>query len=196
MITRTSAFALIAVAAWFSFSGCASQKEPAEQALAAIEKTFADNGATLQKYLPERHAEVSAGIAALKEALAKEDYGDVVTDSAEIADSLKRAVAESRIKQATTRAAMETEWDDLLNSLPDMIAATDRKIAIQGSKPPAGMDKDGWKSLVESYDAARDGWGKAASEMNKANFEETVIAGRDAKAKIAGIMDTLGIKAS
>jgi hypothetical protein len=178
MITRTSAFALIAAAALLGLAGCASQKEPAEQALAAIEKTFADNGATLQKYLPERHAEVSAAIAGLKEALAKEDYGDVVSDSAEIADTLKR------------------EWEDLLNTLPPMIAATDRKIAIQGSKPPAGMDKDGWKALVESYDAARDGWGKAAAEMNKANFEETVLAGRDAKSKIAGIMESLGIKAS
>ncbi|MGH7187036.1 MAG: hypothetical protein ACREIB_12265, partial [Pseudomonadota bacterium] len=187
---------LIAVAAMLGLTGCASQKEPAEQALAAIEKTFADNGATLQKYLPERHAEVSAAIAALREALAKEDYGDVVSDSAEVADSLKRAVAEGRIKQATTRAEMETEWEDLLNTLPDMIAATDRKIAIQGSKPPAGMDKAGWKSLVDSYDAARDGWGKAAAAMTKANFDETVIAGRDARAKIAGIMETLGIKAS
>jgi hypothetical protein len=50
--------------------------------------------------------------------------------------------------------------------------------------------------MIDSYDATRDAWGKAAAAMTSANFEETVLAGRDAKSKIAAIMDSLGIKAS
>jgi hypothetical protein len=80
--------------------------------------------------------------------------------------------------------------------MPAMIAAVDKKLAVQGSRPPKGMDKDAWKSLVESYDTARESWGKAAAGMTSANFEETVLTGRDASAKIAGIMETLGLKAS
>ena len=75
-------------------------------------------------------------------------------------------------------------------------AAIDRKIAVQGSKPPTGMEKDAWKQLVETYDAARNTWGASAAGMKKETFEATVKAGRDAKVTIAGIMETLGLKTS
>jgi hypothetical protein len=197
MITRLRTFPLAAVAAAIlALAGCASQKEPAEQAMATIEKTLADSGAQVQKYLPERYEAIDARIKALRGAMTQEQFGQVVTDAAGVTDDLRRAVADAMIERAKTRAAMETEWTALLESMPGMIAAVDKKLAVQGSKPPKGMDKDAWKALVESYDAARESWGKAAAEMTTANFEATVLAGREAKTKIAGIMETLGLKAS
>lgn len=197
MNTRLSRFALAALAAAIlGLVGCGSQKEPAEQAMAAIEKTLADSGAQIQKYLPERYEAIDARIKALRDAMTQEQFGQVVTDAAGVTDELRRAVADAMIERAKTRAAMETEWTALIESMPAMVAAVDRKIAVQGSKPPKGMDKDAWKALVDSYDAARESWGKAAAEMNSANFEATVLAGREAKTKIAGIMETLGLKAS
>ncbi|HEY5559280.1 MAG TPA: hypothetical protein VIK49_06095 [Steroidobacteraceae bacterium] len=197
MITRLCTFALAAVAAAIlGLSGCGSQKEPAEQAMAAIDKTLADSGAQVQKYLPERYGEIDAKIKALRDAMAQERFGQVVADAAGVTDELRRAVADAMIERAKTRAAMETEWAALIESMPAMIAAVDKKLAVQGGRPPQGMDKDAWKALVESYDAARESWGKAAAEMTRANFESTVLAGRDAKTKIAGIMETLGLKAS
>ncbi len=190
-------FALAALAAAFLvLAGCGSQKEPAEQAMAAIDKTLADSGAQVQKYLPERYEAIDARIRALRDAMTQEQFGQVVTDAAGVADELRRAVADAMIERAKTRAAMETEWTALIESMPGMIAAVDKKLAVQGSRPPMGMDKDGWKALVESYDAARESWGKAAAEMTTANFEATVLTGREAKAKIAGIMETLSLKAS
>ena len=190
-------FALAALAAAFlGLAGCGSQKEPAEQAMAAIDKALADSGAQVQKYLPERYEAIDARIKALRDAMTQEQFGQVVTDAAGVTDELRRAVADAMIERAKTRAAMETEWTALIESMPGMIAAVDKKLAVQGSKPPKGMDKDGWKALVESYDAARESWGKAAAEMTTANFEATVLAGREAKTKIAGIMETLGLKAS
>ena len=48
MMKVSKGFALAAFAAAFlGLAGCASQKEPAEQALAAIEKTFAESGAEI-----------------------------------------------------------------------------------------------------------------------------------------------------
>jgi len=197
MIKEPKSFALAAFAAVvLGLAGCASQKEPAEQALAAIEKTFAESGAEIQKYLPERHAEVSASIASLREAMAKEKFGDVVSEAGAVQDTLRRAVAESRIRHAQVKVEMESEWAELTKSMPGMIAAVDKKIAAQGARPPKGMEKDAWKATIESYDAARDSWSKAAAEITNANFEESVLAARDAKAKIAGIMETLGLKAS
>jgi hypothetical protein len=197
MNTRLSRFALAALAAAIlGLAGCGSQKEPAEQAMAAIDKTLADSGAQVQKYLPERYEAIEVRIKALRDAMAQEQFGQVVTDAAGVTDELRRAVADAMIERAKTRAAMETEWAALIESMPAMVAAVDKKLAVQGSKPPKGMDKDGWKALVESYDAARESWGKAAAEMTTANFEATVLAGREAKTKIAGIMETLGLKAS
>lgn len=197
MNTRFAHCALAALAAAIlGLAGCGSQKEPAEQAMAAIDKTLADSGAQVQKYLPERYEAIDARIKSLRDAMTQEQFGQVVADAAGVTDELRRAVADAMIERAKTRAAMETEWTALIESMPGMIAAVDKKLAIQGSRPPQGMDKDGWKALVESYDAARESWGKAAAEMTTANFEATVLAGREAKTKIAGIMETLGLKAS
>ena len=183
-------------AVFLGISGCASQKEPAEQALAAIEKTFAESGAEIQKYLPERYEEVSASIASLRDSLSKQDFGDVVSGAGTVQDALRRAVAESRIRQAQVRVEMESEWAELTKTMPGMIDAMDKKIASQHGRPPKGMEKDAWKATIESYDAARDAWSKAAADMTNKTFEASVLAARDAKAKIAAIMDTLGIKAS
>lgn len=197
MNIRLTRFALAALAAAvLGLAGCGSQKEPAEQAMATIEKTLADSGAQVQKYLPERYEAIDVRVKALRDAMAQEQFGQVVTDAAGVTDELRRAVADAMIERAKTRAAMETEWTALIESMPGMIAAVDRKLAVQGSRPPKGMDKDAWKALVESYDAARESWGKAAAEMTTANFEATVLAGREARTKIAGIMETLGLKAS
>lgn len=195
MFTKRSALALIAAAA-VGLAGCASQKEPAEQALAAIDKTLEGSGAQVQKYLPERYQEIEAKVAALRDALAQENYGDVVADAPAVTDLLRKAVADSAIRRAQLRVEMEAEWAELVKTMPGMIQAMDRKIAVQGGRPPAGLDQAGWKAMIDSYDATREAWGKAAAEISAANFEDTVLAARDAKAKIAAMMDTLGVKAS
>jgi hypothetical protein len=196
MMSRKCVGAAFALAALLGLAGCASQKEPAEQALASIEESLKTSGAEIQKRLPERFAEIEAKVAGLRASMEQKDYGDVVTDSAVVSNDIKRAVADSRVERAKTLVAMETEWDELLESMPKMIKAIDKKIAAQGRKPPKGMDKDAWKQLVESYDAARDAWGATAAGMKKETFEETVLAGRDAKVTIAGIMERLGLEAS
>jgi hypothetical protein len=197
MFKGSKGFVLAAfAAAILGLAGCASQKEPAEQALAAIEKTFKESGADIEKYLPERHAEVSASIASLREAMTKENFGEVVAQAGSAQDGLRRAIAESRIRHAQMRVEMESEWAELSKGMPGMIDAVDKKIAAQGARPPKGMEKDAWKSTIEAYDAARDSWSKAAGEITTANFEASVLAARDAKTKIAGIMETLGLKAS
>ena len=196
MKSRKSVGAAFALAALIGLGGCASQKEPAEQALAALEESLKTSGAEVQKQLPERYAEIEAKVAAVRASMEQKDYGDVVTGAAAATDDLKRAVADSRVARAQARVAMEAEWTELLESMPKMIEAIDKKIASQGSKPPKGMEKDAWKQLVASYDAARGAWGATAAGMRKETFEESVKAGRDAKVTIAGIMETLGLAAS
>jgi hypothetical protein len=178
-------------------AGCASQKEPAEQAMAAVEAKFKESAAEIQKYLPERYAELEQTVASLRESLAQKDYGDVVKGAAAAQATLKRTIADARVKRAQTIAAMDYEWDELVKSMPPMITAMDKKISSQRGRPPKGMTGDEWKQTIADYDAARDAWSKAsATERTRANLEGMVTAARDAKAKIAAIMDKLEVKAS
>lgn len=197
MISGSKAFRAAALAAvLLGLASCASQKEPAEAALAALETKFQEMGAEVQKYLPERYAEVEASIASLRESVAAQDFGDVVAGAAAAEDGLKRAVADARIKRAQVLVEMESEWAELTKTVPEMIASMDRKISAQRGRPPQGMTTEAWKQTIADYDAARDAWSKAAAEMTSQTFEATVLAAREAKAKIAGIMDSLGVKAS
>jgi hypothetical protein len=193
----SKAFLTAALAALFlGLAACASQKEPAEQALAAIEKKFEETGAEVQKYLPERYAEVEQSIASLRDSMAQESYRDVVSGAAAAEDALKRAVADARIRRAQVLVEMEGEWNELIKTMPEMISAMDKKITSQRGRPPQGMTGDEWKQTIADYDAARDAWSKAAAEMTSKTFEATVLAARDAKAKIAAIMEKLGVKAA
>jgi uncharacterized protein YgfB (UPF0149 family) len=193
----SKAFITAALAALcLGVAACASQKEPAEQALAAVEAKFKESGAEIQKYLPERHAEIEASVASLRDSMSKEDYGDVVAGAGQVQDTLKRAIGESRVKRAQVQVQMEDEWTEMSKSVPAMIDAMDKKITSQRGKPPQGMTREAWKQTIADYDAARDAWSKAAAEMTRANFEATVLAARDAKAKIAAIMESLDVKSS
>jgi hypothetical protein len=197
MINGSKAFRAAALAAvLLGLAACASQKEPAEAALANLETKFQEAGAEIQKYLPERYAEVEARIATLRESIASKDYGDVVTGAAAAGDDLKRAVADARIRRAQILVEMESEWTELSKSMPAMITAMDKKISAQRGRAPQGMTAEAWKQTIADYDAARDAWSRAAAEMSNKTFEATVLAARDAKAKIVAIMESLGVKAT
>lgn len=195
MTSRTVCTAALA-ALLLGLAACASQKEPAEAALAAAEAKFEEMGAEIQKYLPERYAEVEARLAGLRDSVAQQDYGDVVAGATAAQDDIKRAVADARIKRAQVLMEMETEWNDMVKSVPAMITAMDKKISSQRGRPPQGMTADAWKQTIADYDAARNAWSKAAAEMTSQTFEATVLAAREAKAKIVSIMDALAVKAS
>ena len=190
-----SAITLAALAIGFlGLAGCASQKEPAEQAMAGIEKSLEASGAMLQKYLPERYEEISAKVAALRESFAQQKYGDVVSGAPPVADALRRAVADSQIRRAQVKVDLETVWNDLVKTMPAMLADVDKRISSQGGRPPKGMERDAYKALVETYDAARSSWSKAAESIDASNFESTVATAREARTTIAGVMDKLDMK--
>ena len=118
----------------------------------------------------------------------------------EFAQWLEEAQSEERREELQNVfrhvAAMEDEWNALVKEVPAMISAMDKKITSQRGKPPKGMTGAAWKQTIADYDAARDAWSKASADMTRANFEATVLAARDAKAKIASIMQSLDVTAS
>ena len=64
---------------------------------------------------------MEARIASLRESVSSQDYGDVVAGATAAQDDIKRAVADARIKRAQTLIEMESEWNELIKSMPPMI---------------------------------------------------------------------------
>lgn len=192
---RAACSALLAVAL-LGLAGCASQQEPAEQALAGIEKTLAGSGEQLQKYLPEKHAAIIARVEELRAAVTQGEFGKVVKQAPAIVDELRRAVADAAIARAEARIAIENEWKDLSTAIPGMITATDQRIAALAGRPPQGMERAAFQELLAKYETARSDWGKAATSVDARNFEATVIAARGLKATITEAMAALGMPAS
>jgi len=75
-------------------------------ALAVLEAKFEESGGDVQKYLPERYAEVEKSLADVRDSMARKSYGDVVTGAAAAQDALKRAVADARVAHAQSVAAL------------------------------------------------------------------------------------------
>lgn len=177
-------------------SGCASQQAPAEQALAGIEKTLEGSGEQVQKFLPEKYEAIVAKVEGLRANLAAGEYRKVVNGAPAVVDELRRAVADAAVRRAQVRLEIEAEWDELVKSVPAMIAATDKRIAGLAGRPPQGMDKAGFKEVVARYETARNGWGEVATTISTANFDATVATARGLKVSLAEIMAALGVQAS
>ncbi len=193
---RCAAGSAALVAALLGLAGCASQQEPAEQALAGIEKTLAGSGEQLQKYLPEKHAAIMARVEELQAALTQGEYGKVVKQAPAIVDELRRAVADAAIARAEVRIAIENEWKELSAAIPGMITATDQRITALAGRPPQGMERAAFQELLAKYETARNDWGKAATSIDAKNFEATVVTTRGLKATITEAMAALGVPAS
>src|SRR3954468_16269745 len=76
--------------------GCASQKEPAEKAVAQVESSLAEFRADAEKYEADELKAVDESVTKLKNSLANKDYGSVVTAAPAINSniaSLKQTVA-------------------------------------------------------------------------------------------------------
>ncbi|MBM5812811.1 MAG: hypothetical protein FJ191_12760 [Gammaproteobacteria bacterium] len=193
---RCAARGAVLVVGLLGLAGCASQQEPAEQALAGIEKTLAGSGEQLQKYLPEKHAAIVGRVAELRDALQQGEYARVVRQAPAVVDELRRAVADAAIARAEGRIAIEDEWRELSKAIPGMITATDQRLAALAGRPPQGMERAVFRELVAKYEAARSDWGKAATSIDTKNFENTVVAARGLKATITEAMAALGVPAS
>lgn len=197
IMNRIASIALVVVVAIAGLAGCASHKEPAEQAVANIEKSLQGAAATAEKYLPEQYATVAASVEGLRQNLAAEDYGAVVAAAPGVADQVRKLIADSAIRKAQVKVEMENEWVELVKTMPADIGAVDTRILrMSGGRLPAGMSRDAFKEKVAEFDAAKATWGRAAEAGNAGDLETAVTLSREAKATIDGVKEAFGMSAS
>jgi hypothetical protein len=174
--------ASLACAAALLLAACASQVEPARQAIANIESAIAA-APDAAKYVPEQLAGVQAQLAELKTAFDRKDYQAVLNRAPSVLKAAQDLMGEAMLKKDAVIKQMSAEWPSLAAALPPMVAkVTDRAKALSNSKHlPAGVDAAAGKSAAAE---ASELWAKAQAAFKSNDVETAVTSARDARAKV------------
>ncbi|HEU5133935.1 MAG TPA: hypothetical protein VFU13_02210 [Steroidobacteraceae bacterium] len=181
--------------------GCASQKEPAEKALAQVESSLAEFRADAEKYAAEELQGVDASIARLKSSLANKDYSAVVKAAPALNStitSLRETVATKKADADAMLAAAQAEWTDLSAKVPQMVEAIQSRVDTLGKsrKLPANLDKAAWETVKTDFEAMKTEWTDATAQFASGQAGEAVRKAREVKAKGDQILGQLGMTPS
>ena len=179
-------------------AGCASQKEPAEKAMAQVESSLAEVRADAEKYASDQLKSVDESIARLKSSLASKDYKAVVMAAPSVNSniaSLKEAVASKKADAEAMVAAAQAEWGDLSTKVPQMVEAIQSRVDTLGKskKLPANLDKATWETVKTNFDTMKTEWTDAAAQFASGQAGEAVRKAREVKAKGDMILAQLGM---
>ncbi len=192
-LTRIVALAAVALAA----VAC-SQKEPAQDAIAAAEGALAAVYEDAQKYLPERYAEVKAELEAGRKALGEERYAEAIAAVKDVpahAEALSNEVVAAKQQKL---AEMNAEWARLSGSLPGLLTNIGARLSELGGmrKLPAGMDKQVLDEANAAYASARSAWDEAGTAFSAGDLETAVARGRDTEGTAQDLVARLGMQAT
>ena len=178
--------------------GCASQKEPAEKALAQIESSVEEFRADAEKYALDELQGVDESIARLKNSVANKDYSSVVRAAPALNSTisvLRETVATKKADAEALMAAAQAEWSDLSAKVPQMVQAIQTKVdALNKSrKLPKDMDRATWESVKTEFETMKTDWTDATAQFASGEAGEAVRKARDVKTKGDQIQGQLGI---
>ncbi|MET0985053.1 MAG: hypothetical protein ABW034_06560 [Steroidobacteraceae bacterium] len=187
----------ICIAALF-IGGCAGQKEPASQAVAAIESSLDAIRADASKYASDQLQHTDAQLAVLKESLAKGDYKAVQANAPGLASQvaeLGQTVSTKKSEIQTAMADARKEWESLSADVPQMIAAVQSRVDVLGQarKLPKNLSADTFKAAQDGLNMAKSTWAEATASFGSGNAVDAVSKARTAKEKASEAMQTLGM---
>jgi chromosome segregation ATPase len=179
-------------------AACASQKEPAEKAVAQVESSLAEFRADAEKYAAEELKAVETSVGKLKSNLASKDYKAVVMAAPAVAssvNSLKQTVATKKADMEATMAAAQSEWADLSSKVPQMVEALQSRVDTlsKSRKLPKDLDKAGFDSVKAEFETMKTEWTEAGSEFASGMAADAVRKARAAKAKGDELLAKLGM---
>lgn len=192
MMTRITALAALVLLA----GGC-SQKDPAQDAIAAAESALAAVYEDAQKYVPERYAEVKAELEAARAAFNEERYTDAIAAVKDVpahAEELATVSLEAKQKRL---AELNADWVRLSGSLPGMVAGIETRLGELGKmrRLPKGMDKRLLDEANAAFGSAKGAWDEASAAFMTGDLEAAVAKARDVEAMAQDLMARLGMQA-
>jgi hypothetical protein len=192
---------LLATLAALALAGCASQKAPAEQAVASAETALGAIRDIAQKYAPEQLGLAEGQLSAIKDSLAKGDYPAVMAAAANLNSSISglKDLAESKKAEADAALAKAKDaWGPMSTEVPKMVDAIQSRIdALSKSHHlPKGVTKDNVASAKSGLDAMKSAWGDASNAGAAGDFTTAMSKAQAVKDQAAGIMKSLGMSSS
>ncbi len=193
---------------WFAASmaalivfGCASQKEPAEQAVANIEATLGNVHDSAAKYAPDALRSAEAEVATLKNNLAQGDYKKVLADAPAVSTTLAnlQQAAVSNQEAADTKVAQtKQQWRALSISVPKMIAAIQARVdeLSKSRRLPKGVTKASSAAAKASLESLNSTWAEATGAVTNEDYAGGVAKGQAAKDRATEVMRELGMTTS
>jgi hypothetical protein len=181
--------------------GCASQKEPAEQAVANVDAALGTIHDAAAKYAPEGLQSVEAQVAALKDNLSKGDYKKVLADAPAVTTAvanLQQAAITNQEEADTKLAQTKQQWRTLSAGVPKMVAAIQSRVdeLSKARRLPKGISKASFESAKASLQSLNSTWAEAASAVATEDYAGGVAKGQAAKDKATEIMHELGVTLS
>ena len=189
---------LMAVAATaLLMTGCAKQKEPATQAVQAVETSLAGIRDDAAKFAPTELSAVDAKLAALKEKLAKEDYKAVLAEAPALTKEVE-SLKETTVAKQTQNAAATHEWEALNADVPKMVQAIQSRVDIlsQSKKLPKELTKESFDAAKSGLETMKSTWAEATAAASAGNAMEAADKGRAVKAKGEEVLQQLGMTSS
>jgi hypothetical protein len=175
------------------FTGCASNEEPARQALAAAEASLAEVRVDAAKYAPEELQSAEARLAKAKQDLANKEYKDVLGDATQLTKetaTLKDVV----VSKQTQDAAATREWEALSEEVPKMVKAIQFRVdSLSGSKLPQDVNKESFEAAKVTLAAMKSLWAEASAAFDAGNATVAADKARQVQAKGEQVIDQLGM---
>ena len=179
--------------------GCASQKEPATQALAGVESALAAIKEEAGKYAPEQLAAVEKRVGELKNSLQKGDYKGILAAAPALTGdvaSLKKAAEDKKAEVMAALEAARAEWPALAADLPKMVGAIQSRVDVLSKSRalPKGIDAAGFESAKTGLGEMKAQWDEASAAFLSGDAGVAVEKAKAIQAKGAEVMAALGMK--
>ena len=178
--------------------GCANQKAPAQQAIAAAQSSLDGVRDEAQKYVPDQLQAIDAQLQALKDSFAKGDYKAVLTGAPTLSTAISSLKEAAEAKKADAEAALakaKDAWGSMSAEVPKMVEAIQKKVDTLSKthKLPKGMTKEGFAAAKSSLEPLKSTWSDAANAAGAGNFTDAMTKAQEVKDKAAEIMKSLGM---
>jgi hypothetical protein len=195
---RSSLWVLATLAAVF-IVGCANQRAPAEQAVAAAESALTNIRDMATQYAPDQLQAVDAQLSSVKDSLAKGDYKGVMAAMPALNTAISNLKDTATAKQQEAEAAAakaKDAWGPLNSDVPKMVDAISSRVDILSKSHhlPKGVTKDTLAAAKSGLDSMKSTWSAASNAAASGDYTTAVTKGQAVKDQASQIMQSLGMK--
>jgi hypothetical protein len=171
--------------------GCATDKGPAEAALAAAETAVNSAVAEASKYVPDQARSLQAGLTAVKEKFSKGDYAAVISEAKALAGKAKDLASAASAR----KIELTQTWETLNAGVPKVVEAIKGRVDVlsQSKKLPANMTADKLATAKSGLGEITQQWTAAIEAYKGGDLMDAITKGTAVKTKAAEVLAVLGM---